>query len=83
MRREGGREEKCTFATDHPSYKLQNQQNEEKVAGKVTQTAIPTLNPFLPSLATAVLACWPGAAAENRLPESKRLLTDCLNPKGY
>ena len=35
-----------------------------------------TVNPFLPSLATAVLACWPEAAV-------KQLQnTDCLNPKG-
>ena len=34
------------------------------------------INPFLPNLATAVLACWPETAV--RQPQK----TDCLNPKG-
>ena len=35
------------------------------------------LNPFLPSLATAVLACWPEAVVR------QLQKTDCFNPKGY
>ena len=36
-----------------------------------------SFNPFVPSLPTAVLACWPKAAASNW----RKL--DCLNPEGY
>ena len=35
------------------------------------------VNPFLPSLATAMLACWPEAAAR------QLQKTDCLNLNGY
>ena len=42
-----------------------------------TPAGVLTINPFLPSLATAVLACWIETAA------GQLQKTDCLNPRGY